>query len=204
MQKTMLVSESDGFAGQLLVAMPQMQDPRFAKSVIYLCAHTPEGAMGLVLNKLVDSITFPDLLEQLSIEPAISGEEIRVHFGGPVESGRGFVLHTADYQREGTLPINSGIALTATVDILRDMARGAGPRQTLLALGYAGWGPGQLDAEIQANGWLQVPADEQLVFGQELEAKWELAMAKLGIDFGLLSSDAGHDCAASQSSVDKA
>ncbi|HVG82767.1 MAG TPA: YqgE/AlgH family protein [Methylomirabilota bacterium] len=192
MQKNTLLSDADGFAGQLLVAMPQMQDPRFAKSVIYLCAHTPEGAMGLVLNKLVDSITFPDLLEQLSIEPAISGDEIRVHFGGPVESGRGFVLHTADYQREGTLPINSGIALTATVDILRDMARGAGPRQTLLALGYAGWGPGQLDAEIQANGWLQVPADEQLVFGQNLDAKWELAMAKLGIDFGRLSSDAGH------------
>jgi putative transcriptional regulator len=192
MQKTMLLSETDGFAGQLLVAMPQMQDPRFAKAVIYLCAHTPEGAMGLVLNRLVDSITFPDLLEQLSIEPAISGDEIRVHFGGPVESGRGFVLHTADYQREGTLPINSGIALTATVDILRDMARGAGPRQTLLALGYAGWGPGQLDAEIQANGWLQVPADEHLVFGEDLEAKWELALAKLGIDFGRLSSDAGH------------
>ena len=192
MQQKMLLSETDGFAGQLLVAMPQMQDPRFAKTVIYLCAHTPEGAMGLVLNKLVDSITFPDLLEQLSIEPAISGEEIRVHFGGPVESGRGFVLHTADYQREGTLPINSGIALTATVDILRDMARGSGPRQTLLALGYAGWGPGQLDAEIQANGWLQVPADEHLVFGQDLEAKWELALAKLGIDFGRLSSDAGH------------
>jgi putative transcriptional regulator len=192
MQQKMLLSETDGFAGQLLVAMPQMQDPRFAKTVIYLCAHTPEGAMGLVLNKLVDSITFPDLLEQLSIEPAISGEEIRVHFGGPVESGRGFVLHTADYQREGTLPINSGIALTATVDILRDMARGSGPRQTLLALGYAGWGPGQLDAEIQANGWLQVPADEHLVFGHDLEAKWELAMAKLGIDFGRLSSDAGH------------
>ena len=192
MQKTMLLSETDGFAGQLLVAMPQMQDPRFAKTVIYLCAHTPEGAMGLVLNKLVDSITFPDLLEQLSIEPAISGEEIRVHFGGPVESGRGFVLHTADYQREGTLPINSGIALTATVDILRDMARGAGPRQTLLALGYAGWGPGQLDAEIQANGWLQVPADEQLGFGQDLEMKWELALAKLGIDFGRLSGEAGH------------
>jgi putative transcriptional regulator len=192
MKENTLISDADGFAGQLLVAMPQMQDPRFAKTVIYLCAHTPEGAMGLVLNKLVDSITFPDLLEQLSIEPAISGDEIRVHFGGPVESGRGFVLHTADYQREGTLPINSGIALTATVDILRDMARGAGPRQTLLALGYAGWGPGQLDAEIQANGWLQVPADEQLVFGQNLDAKWELAMAKLGIDFGRLSSDAGH------------
>jgi putative transcriptional regulator len=192
MSETLLASNTDGFAGQLLVAMPQMQDPRFARTVIYMCAHTPEGAMGLVLNRLVHSITFPDLLEQLGIEPAISGEEIRVHFGGPVESGRGFVLHTAEYQREGTLPINSGIALTATVDILRDIARGAGPRQTLLALGYAGWGPGQLDAEIQANGWLQVPADEQLVFGRDLDSKWELALAKLGVEQGRLSGDAGH------------
>jgi putative transcriptional regulator len=192
MSETLLASNTDGFAGQLLVAMPQMQDPRFARTVIYMCAHTPEGAMGLVLNRLVHSITFPDLLEQLGIEPAISGEEIRVHFGGPVESGRGFVLHTAEYQREGTLPINSGIALTATVDILRDIARGEGPRQTLLALGYAGWGPGQLDAEIQANGWLQVPADEQLVFGRDLDSKWELALAKLGVEQGRLSGDAGH------------
>jgi putative transcriptional regulator len=191
MQKNTLLSDADGFAGQLLVAMPQMQDPRFAKSVIYLCAHTPEGAMGLVLNKLVDSITFPDLLEQLSIEPAISGDEIRVHFGGPVESGRGFVLHTADYQREGTLPINSGIALTATVDILRDMARGAGPRQTLLALGYAGWGPGQLEREIKQNGWLNVPADEELIFGAAIDEKWRRALAKMGIDPTMLSSSAG-------------
>jgi putative transcriptional regulator len=184
--------ETDGLAGQLLVAMPQMQDPRFARTVIFLCAHTPEGAMGLVVNRLVHSITFPDLLEQLGVEPALGGNEIRVHFGGPVESGRGFVLHTADYNREGTLPINSGIALTATVDILRDIARGTGPRQRLLALGYAGWGPGQLDAEIQANGWLQVPADEQLVFGGDLDNKWEQALAKLGIDFGRLSSESGH------------
>ena len=193
MQKNTLLSDADGFAGQLLVAMPQMQDPRFAKSVIYLCAHTPEGAMGLVLNKLVDSITFPDLLEQLSIEPAISGDEIRVHFGGPVESGRGFVLHTNDvFIDNSTLPIEDNICLTATLDILRSIASGEGPEQALLALGYAGWGAGQLEQEIQANGWLQVPADEQLVFGQNLDAKWELAMAKLGIDFGRLSSDAGH------------
>lgn len=187
-----MLSTTEGLAGQLLVAMPQMQDPRFARTVIYLCAHTPEGAMGLVLNRLAHSITFPDLLEQLGIGPTVAGDEIRVHFGGPVESGRGFVLHTADYRREGTLPINSGIALTATVDILRDIARGAGPRQRLLALGYAGWGPGQLDAEIQANGWLQVPADEQLVFGRDLDAKWEQALAKLGVEHGRLSGDAGH------------
>jgi putative transcriptional regulator len=187
-----LLPETGGLAGQLLVAMPQMQDPRFARTVIFMCAHTPEGAMGLVVNRLVHSITFPDLLEQLGVEPALGGNEIRVHFGGPVESGRGFVLHTADYNREGTLPINSGIALTATVDILRDIARGTGPRQRLLALGYAGWGPGQLDAEIQANGWLQVPADEQLVFGRDLDTKLQHALAKLGVDFGRLSGDAGH------------
>jgi putative transcriptional regulator len=187
-----LLPETGGLAGQLLVAMPQMQDPRFARTVIFMCAHTPEGAMGLVVNRLVHSITFPDLLEQLGVEPALGGNEIRVHFGGPVESGRGFVLHTADYNREGTLPINNGIALTATVDILRDIARGTGPRQRLLALGYAGWGPGQLDAEIQANGWLQVPADEQLVFGGDLDNKWQHALAKLGVDFGRLSGDAGH------------
>lgn len=187
-----MLSDIDGLVGQLLVAMPQMQDPRFARTVIYLCAHTPEGAMGLVLNRLVHSITFPDLLEQLGIEPAIAGNEIRVHFGGPVESGRGFVLHTVDYKREGTLPINSGIALTATIDILRDIARGAGPRQRLLALGYAGWGPGQLDAEIQANGWLQVPADEQLLFGRDVDVKWQQALAKLGIEHGRLSGEAGH------------
>jgi len=187
-----LFEQTGGLAGQLLVAMPQMQDPRFARTVIFMCAHTSEGAMGLVVNRLVHSITFPDLLEQLGVEPALGGNEIRVHFGGPVESGRGFVLHTAEYNGDGTLPINSGIALTATVDILRDIARGTGPRQRLLALGYAGWGPGQLDAEIQANGWLQVPADEQLVFGGNLDSKWEQALAKLGIDFGRLSTDAGH------------
>lgn len=187
-----LFEQTGGLAGQLLVAMPQMQDPRFARTVIFMCAHTSEGAMGLVVNRLVHSITFPDLLEQLGVEPALGGNEIRVHFGGPVESGRGFVLHTAEYNGDGTLPINSGIALTATVDILRDIARGTGPRQRLLALGYAGWGPGQLDAEIQANGWLQVPADEQLVFGGNLDSKWEQALAKLGIDFSRLSTDAGH------------
>src|SRR5262249_32570086 len=186
------IPAGEGLTGHLLVAMPQMQDPRFARSVIFMCAHTAEGAMGLVVNRLVESITFPDLLEQLGVEPAAPGTEILIHFGGPVESGRGFVLHTADYRQEGTLAINSGIALTATVDILRDIARGGGPRRRLVAVGYAGWGPGQPDAEIQANGWLQVPADEQLVFGHDLDGKWERALAKLGVDFGRLSGAAGH------------
>ena len=178
--------------GNLLIAMPNMRDPRFARTVIYMCAHNADGAMGLVVNRLIGSITFPDLLEQLGIDNSGVSEEIRVHFGGPVESGRGFVLHSADYEREGTLQVSQSVGLTATIDILRDMASGSGPRHSLLALGYAGWGPGQLDSEIQANGWLHVEADESLVFGQDLDGKWEQAISKLGFDLSMLSGDAGH------------
>lgn len=179
------------FEGQMLVAMPQMGDPRFARSVIYLCAHSAEGAMGLVVNKLIDSVTFPDLLRQLNIDTDAPDEQIRVHFGGPVESGRGFVLHSDDYVREATLVIRDGVALTATVDVLRALAGGDGPQRSLLALGYAGWAPGQLDAEIHANGWLNVPADDELIFGLDLDAKWEQAINKLGVDFSMLSGTAG-------------
>jgi putative transcriptional regulator len=178
--------------GQLLIAMPGMRDSRFARTVIYLCAHNADGAMGLVVNRLVGAITFPDLLTQLGIESRPVTEEIRVHFGGPVESGRGFVLHSGDYTQEGTLRVNPEVGLTATIDILRDIADGTGPRLQLLALGYAGWGPGQLDSEIQANGWLHVAADEKLVFDADLDSKWERAIAKLGIDPSMLSGDAGH------------
>jgi len=178
--------------GELLVAMPQMQDPRFARTVVYICAHTADGAMGLVVNKLVDSITFPDLLEQLNIADVTGGREIRVHFGGPVDTGRGFVLHTPDYVQDATLVIDDSMALTATVDILKAIADGTGPRSSLLALGYAGWAPGQLDGEIQANGWLSVPADRGLVFDDAIDSKWERAMGKIGIDFSMLSGDAGH------------
>ncbi len=184
---------SSGYlTGQLLVAMPQMRDPRFMRTVIYMCAHTPDGAMGLVVNRLVGSITFPDLLAQLGIDSQGRGEEIRVHFGGPVESGRGFVLHSADYVENGTLVVGDNVALTASIDILKDIARGSGPRRSLLALGYAGWGPGQLDSEIQANGWLSVPADENLIFDGDLDEKWERAIRKIGVDYNKLSSDIGH------------
>ncbi len=179
-------------SGRLLIAMPAMRDPRFARSVIFMCAHNADGAMGLVINRLVGSITFPGLLQQLEIEHDTPNEEIQVHFGGPVESARGFVLHSADYQQEGTLKVNDSVALTATVDILRDMADGGGPRHSMLALGYAGWGPGQLDAEIQANGWLHVDADEALVFDDDLDGKWERSIAKLGFDPSMLSGEAGH------------
>lgn len=179
------------YTGHLLAAMPQMEDPRFERSVIYLCAHNAEGAMGLVVNRLFDAITFPDLLEQLSIETGPKTEQIRVHFGGPVESGRGFVLHSDDYVRDGTLKVRTGFALTATVDILKAIAVGEGPRRSLLALGYSGWGPGQLESEIAANGWLVVPADPTIVFDQELEDKWQRALAATGVSVASLSGVSG-------------
>ena len=178
--------------GQLLVAMPQMRDPRFTRSVIYMCAHNAEGAMGLVINRLVGSITFPDMLEQLGITAGEHGRQIKVHFGGPVDAGRGFVLHSDEYRHEGTVAVVEGMALTATIDILKDIAGGHGPRRCLLALGYAGWGAGQLDAEIQANGWLTVPADADLVFEGELDGKWERALGKIGVTRTQLSGEAGH------------
>lgn len=183
---------SSGYmTGQLLVAMPQMQDPRFERSVIYVCAHTSDGAMGLVLNKLMDSLTFDDMLSQLDIESPEPSDDIRVHFGGPVETGRGFVLHSAEYVQDGTLVIDDSVALTATIDILKSIADGDGPKHSLLALGYAGWSAGQLDDEIHANGWLSVPSDDMLVFGENLDTRWEAAMGKLGVSVNMLSGEAG-------------
>ncbi len=180
-------------AGQLLVAMPQMGDPRFARSVIYLCTHSGEaGAMGLVINKALGSLTLAELFAQLEIECGALAKKQPVYFGGPVEPGRGFVLHTADYREEGTVPVAGNIAITATLDIMRAIGKGQGPRQSLFALGYAGWAPGQLDAEIQANGWLCVAADEAIVFDPDHDRKWRQALGKLGVDLSMLSSDAGH------------
>ncbi len=184
--------ESGYLEGQLLVAMPNMPDPRFARSVIYLCAHSEDGAMGLVVNKLIDSVKFPELLEQLGIETSQVDDKIQVHFGGPVEAARGFVLHSTDYNHDATMLVDDHFALTATVDVLKSMAEGGGPRQSLLALGYAGWAPGQLDTEIQNNGWLTAPADAGLVFADDQDSKWERAVAQLGIDIGKLSGFAGH------------
>lgn len=179
-------------AGQLLIAMPGMRDPRFQKTVIYMCAHNADGAMGLVINRALESLSFPDLLEQLGIDSSGVGKQINVHFGGPVESGRGFVLHSPDYVQDATMVVDHDVALTATVDILKAIAGGTGPRQSLLALGYAGWGPGQLDSEIRSNGWLHVAADNDLVFGPNLDAKWGRAMSKIGVNPLMLSDDAGH------------
>ena len=148
--------------------------------------------MGLVINRLFGSITFDNLLEQLDIHPARSTDDMRVHYGGPVESGRGLVLHSADFVREGTMMVDDDVALTATIDILRAIADGHGPKHSLLALGYAGWGPGQLDAEMQANGWLTVDSDQSLMFDSDLDTKWERAIAKIGVSWPMLSGEAGH------------
>jgi len=184
--------QTEYLTGQLLVAMPQMEDQRFARSVVYICAHTDDGAMGLILNKLAEAINFSDLLEQLNLPVATVSDKTRVHFGGPVETGRGFVLHSDDFTQDASLLIENGVALTATVDILSAISKGNGPRNYLLALGYAGWAPGQLDSEIQANGWLIAPADTDILFGSKIENKWNTALKTIGIDVTMLSSHAGH------------
>ena len=186
--------------GQMLIAMPSMRDERFARSLIYVCAHSPEGAMGIVVNQPAANINFPDLLVQLEVIPAVdliqlppSAGTVQVLKGGPVETGRGFVLHSSDFFIENsTLPIDDGVCLTATLDILKAIARGDGPESAVLALGYAGWAPGQLETEIQANGWLHCTADPELIFGPDTDGKYEKALKKIGIDLGMLSSEAGH------------
>jgi putative transcriptional regulator len=181
--------------------MPAMGDKRFARSVIYMCAHSVQGAMGLIVNQRASHITFPELLVQLSISGADEGGDapeadlvdLDVHVGGPVETGRGFVLHSSDYfVADSTLPIDDGVSLTATVDILKAIAGGRGPDRAILALGYAGWRPGQLESEIQANGWLHCPPDLDLLFDRDLDQKYDRAMSKIGIDPSHLVSQAGH------------
>jgi putative transcriptional regulator len=186
--------------GQVLVAMPTIRDERFARAVIYICAHSDEGAMGIVVNQPAQNIKFRDLLVQLEVVPSANlieippqADTVRVLKGGPVETGRGFVLHSADFFIENsTLPIDDGICLTATLDILKAIARGNGPESAVLALGYAGWGAGQLESEIHANGWLNCAADSDLVFGGDADSKYKLALQKIGIDPAKLSSDSGH------------
>ena len=186
--------------GQMLIAMPAMNDERFTRSVIYVCAHSSEGAMGIVVNQPAGNIRFPDLLVQLEVIPAAErielptkAEDVKVLKGGPVETGRGFVLHSADFFIENsTLPIDEGICLTATLDILKAIARGNGPQSAILALGYAGWAPGQLEQEIQENGWLHCDADPELIFGTDTDQKYTKALRKIGIDLGMLSSNSGH------------
>ena len=180
--------------GKVLIAMPGMADPRFQRSVVLVCAHSEEGAMGLVLNRPLPEIGFGDLLEQLGIEADEDARPIEVRFGGPVEPGRGFVLHKVPEHGndpEGRLRIGGAIAMTTTRDILEDLAHGQGPESAVLALGYAGWGPGQLEDEMLQNGWLTGEGREDLIFGADHDGKWQSALCAQGIDPSLLSAAAG-------------
>ena len=178
--------------GKFLVAMPAMGDPRFEKSVILICALSDEGAMGQIVNNPVEEVTFAGLLEHLNIPRAPTGRDIAVHFGGPVERGRGFVLHSRDYRGgPATMKIEGGFGMTATLDVLEALARGEGPHRALLALGYSGWGPGQLESEIARNDWLTLDADAGLVFSEDDGAKWQAALKSMGINPLSLSGAAG-------------
>jgi len=178
--------------GKLLIAMPGMEDPRFDASVILICAHSSDGAMGLIVNKPATDLSFASLLEQLGIPLLPEGRGISVHFGGPVERGRGFVLHSPEYHaKDGTMTIANSYGMTATQDVLRALGRGEGPQTALLALGYAGWGPGQLETEILRNGWLTSDAPADLVFATDAGAKWAAALRHLGVEPMALSSTAG-------------
>jgi putative transcriptional regulator len=193
-------SEKGYLDGQVLIAMPGMDDPRFSRSVVYVCAHSADGAMGIMINQIAPQISIYDLLVQLDVipdGPAIrlpgSVSRMQVHRGGPVETGRGFVLHSSDYFiANATLPIDENVSLTATLEILKAMAAGQGPQNALLALGYAGWEAGQLDREMQMNGWLHFPAPPELIFDPYTAGKYDRALALLGIEPSRLSTQAGH------------
>lgn len=186
--------------GQFLVAMPGMADERFSRSVIYICAHTSEGTMGLVLNQRAPQVKLPQILVQLGVLPEgkpivlpTKARQVNVLRGGPVETGRGFVLHSADfYVESATMPVDEGLCLTTTIDVLKAIARGDGPDRALLALGYAGWEAGQIENEIRENAWLSCPADPEIIFDDGIETKYERVMKILGVDPAMLSSTAGH------------
>ncbi|OUS07291.1 hypothetical protein A9Q96_07615 [Rhodobacterales bacterium 52_120_T64] len=178
--------------GKFLVAMPGMGDPRFDRAVIFMCAHTPEGAMGLMINRPAHQLEFSELMEQLGVEGEDTANGPQVFFGGPVEHGRGFVLHSTDYfTKGGTMAISDDFGMTATMDVLQDMADGKGPDKRLLCLGYSGWGPGQLESEIQDNGWLICDASHEIVFDTPWGKMWNAAMRSLGFDPAMLSAEGG-------------
>lgn len=184
---------SPGFLdGQILIAMPGMRDTRFQKSLVYLCAHSATGAMGLILNKCADSLKLKDLFSKLDLPCSTVLAGRPVHYGGPVEPARGFVLHSSDYHADqATMKVDAHTSMTATVEILHAMAMAKGPDRAVIALGYAGWGAGQLESELQQNGWLACPPDPELLFGQNDAAKWDRALAKLGIHPMSLSAMGG-------------
>ncbi len=192
MDPTDISPDAEFLTGKVLIAMPGMQDPRFSKSLVYLCSHSADGAMGLIVNKCADTLVWKDLFKKLDIPIGSYNAPRPVHYGGPVEGARGFVLHSADYHaEEATLTVDDTVSMTPTLDVLHAIAKSIGPDRALVALGYAGWAAGQLEAELQVNGWLTCDPDPEMLFGDENDAKWDQAMAKLGIDPALLSAG-GH------------
>ena len=178
--------------GQFLVSMPSLEDERFFKSVIYMCAHSDEGAMGIIINKKIDYDLYPDLLEQLGIDKPLGNKKLFLRYGGPIESGRGFVLHTDEIVRKESITIDKGIVLTSTLEFFDDLAKGQGPKNSILALGYAGWGPGQLEKELTlSNSWMNLTTDLSFLFGEEVSNKWLEAYNILGIDPNKLSHNSG-------------
>lgn len=186
-------SVEEGFlAGQLLIAMPAMTDERFARTVVCICAHSSEGAMGIVVNRPIVRPSFAELVNQLDVQPQPPLRTVPICVGGPVEGGCGFLLHTAEWRDASTLSVTELVSLTASLDVLREVAAGRGPASCLLALGYAGWGAGQLERELQANAWLSIDIDRQIVFDEHYDSKWRRALGSLGVDPNALSGMIGH------------
>ncbi len=177
--------------GQIIVSMPSLEDERFYKTVIYMCAHSSEGSMGIIINKKIDYDLYPDLLEQLGIDKPLDNKKLFIRYGGPIESGRGFVLHSDDMIRKETLNIDKGVALTSTAEFFDDLSIGKGPKNSILALGYAGWAPGQLEAEILQNSWMSLPVDTSFLFDDEVSRKWTQAYKIMGVDPNNLSFQSG-------------
>ena len=178
--------------GQIIVSMPSLEDERFYKTVIYICAHSSEGSMGIIINKKIDYDLYPDLLQQLGIDKPLNNKKLFIRYGGPVESGRGFVLHSDDMVRKETLNIDKGVALTSTAEFFDDLSKGKGPKNCILALGYAGWQPGQLESEIMRNSWMSLSVDNSFLFDDEVSRKWSQAYKLLGIDPNSLSFQSGN------------
>ena len=177
--------------GQIIVSMPSLEDERFYKTVIYICAHSSEGSMGIIINKKIDYDLYPDLLQQLGIDKPLNNKKLFIRYGGPVESGRGFVLHSDDMVRKETLNIDKGVALTSTAEFFDDLSKGKGPKNCILALGYAGWQPGQLEYEIMQNSWMSLSVDNSFLFDDEVSRKWSQAYKLMGIDPNNLSFQSG-------------
>jgi putative transcriptional regulator len=177
--------------GKMLVATHLIKESCFSRSVIYLCAHNAEGAMGIIVNQLLESVSYQDIFQQLEIPDELPGLSLPVHFGGPVDSNRGFVLHSLDYSQTDTLVANR-VGLTSNITILKEIANGGGPEKRMLALGYAGWAAGQLEKEIADNSWIIIPPDDNLLFGNDQAAKWQQATKSLGFDPFTLSGSVGH------------